>query len=366
MRLNVPTNFDPRLIEAIAGFPVDAVYGKMQRDIIGGGRPSNALPEVSRDEVSEHIRLVHQKGFKFNYLLNSSCIGNFASSADFDPAFRRYMDWIVEIGADWVTVSIPYLIEIILRHYPSLKVSVSVFSHVDSVDQALFYESFGVHEITIVQLYNRDFAFLEKFRKHLSTDMQIIANNACLLGCPYRRYHANINSHSTQEEGRECIGFDYPTVSCTQKRLKYPQEFIKSPWIRPEDTDYYQTMGIDKFKISGRTKSTPWLIDTIGAYAKKSSPANFADLLSIPDGPGSYRQKPYDGAEKAGVFIDSEKLGGFLKPFTRFDCRTTNCSSCGYCRKVAQRAVRIEEGEKAVDTYRKILDRHLHLDVSSR
>ena len=255
MRLNVPTNFDPRLIEAIDGFPVDTVYGKMQRDVIGGGRPYTALPEVTRAEVAEHIRLVHQKGFEFNYLLNSSCIGNLASTADFDVTFRRYMDWIAEAGADWVTVSIPYLIEIILRHYPDMKVSVSVFSHVDSVDQALFYESFGVHEITIVQLYNRDFEFLKKLREHLSCDLQIIANNACLLGCPYRRYHANINSHSTQT-GQECIGFDYPTVSCTKKRLEHPEEFIKSPWIRPEDTATYESIGIDKFKISGRTKST--------------------------------------------------------------------------------------------------------------
>ena len=360
MRLNVPTNFDPHLIEAIADLPIDTVYGKMQRDIIGGGRPSQALPEVSNDELVEHIRLVHQKGFAFNYLLNSSCIGNFASSGDFNTIFRSYMDWIVEIGADWVTVSIPYLIEIILRYYPSLKVSVSVFSHVDSVDQALAYESFGVHEITIVQLYNRDFAFLKKFREHLSCDLQIIVNNACLIGCPYRRYHANINSHSTQS-GQECIGFDYPTVSCTRKRLQCPDEFIKSPWIRPEDVNYYEAIGIDKFKISGRTKSTPWLIDTIRAYAKKSSPANFADLLSIPNGPGSYRREKYDGVEKAGVFIDSKKLDGFLEPFTRFSCQTMKCDSCGYCREIAEKTVHIEKGDGVVDAYNKILDRHLKL-----
>ena len=97
MRLNIPTNFDPRLIEAVADFPVDTVYGKLQRDIIGGGRPSQALPDISRDEVTDHIRLVHEKGFKFNYLLNSSCIGNLASSQDFDLVFRRYLDWIVEV-----------------------------------------------------------------------------------------------------------------------------------------------------------------------------------------------------------------------------------------------------------------------------
>jgi collagenase-like PrtC family protease len=356
MRLNIPTNFDPHLIEAIADFPIDTVYGKVRQDIIGGGRPSQALPDASRDEVAEHVRLVHQKGFVFNYLLNSSCIGNFASSEDFGLTFRSYMDWIVEIGVDWVTVSIPYLIEIILRRYPELKVSVSVFSHVDSVDQALFYESFGVHEITIVQLYNRDFAFLKKFREHLSCDLQIIVNNACLLGCPYRRYHANINSHSTQI-GQECIGFDYPTVSCTQKRLQHPVEFIKSPWIRPEDLNYYEAIGIDKFKISGRTKSTPWLISTIRAYAEGRSPANFADLLSMPNGPGSYCRKSYDGAEKARVYIDSKKLNGFMKPFTRSSCQTVNCGSCGYCREVAQKAVRIEEGENGVDTSQKILAR---------
>jgi collagenase-like PrtC family protease len=143
--------------------------------------------------------------------------------------------------------------------------------------------------------------------------------------------------------------------------LQNPEEFIKSPWIRPEDTTYYEAIGIDKFKISGRTKSTPWLINTIRAYAEKTSPANLAELLSIPNGPGSYCQKSYEGAEKAGVFIDSKKLNGFLEPFTRSSCQTTNCFSCGYCLEIAQKAVHIEDGERAVEAYQKILDSHLQL-----
>jgi hypothetical protein len=42
-------------------------YG-LRSDIVGGGRPSFSIPEVSRKQAEEYIRYVHSKGIKFNYL----------------------------------------------------------------------------------------------------------------------------------------------------------------------------------------------------------------------------------------------------------------------------------------------------------
>ena len=41
MKLSVATNFDDELIDKLKDYPVYEVYGKLQQDYVGGGRPSN-------------------------------------------------------------------------------------------------------------------------------------------------------------------------------------------------------------------------------------------------------------------------------------------------------------------------------------
>ena len=39
MRLLVPTNWDNELLEALKGYPVNDIYGAVEENVIGGGRP---------------------------------------------------------------------------------------------------------------------------------------------------------------------------------------------------------------------------------------------------------------------------------------------------------------------------------------
>ncbi len=341
MLLNVPTNWDDQLLIGLEDLPVSSFYGRLQWDVIGGGRPAAAVPAVSREKAARHIKLIQQLGYGFNYVLNAACLGNTEYSPKNQAAFRELLDWISELGVESVTVSIPYLMELIRRHYPQLKIVASVFCHIDSVDQARFYQQLGVSEITVVQLFNRNFNFLQSFSRQLDCKLQLIVNNACLLGCPYRRYHANINSHASSSLGIQ-PSFDYPTISCTRARLAYPEEVIKSPWIRPEDLHYYEQLGLDRFKLSGRTKNTPWLKKAILAYAGRKSPDNFAELLSIPHGPGSFNRKKYAEIPEVGLNIDNRRLAGFIQYFIDRECQLLSCKECGYCHRIAQKALKTE------------------------
>ncbi|MBI4650617.1 U32 family peptidase [Candidatus Desantisbacteria bacterium] len=198
MRLSIPTNWDNKLISGLAGLPVENYYGKLQEDVIGGGRPAKSIPKVSRQRIKEHIKLIHDHGAIFNYVLNAPCLGNTEYSNPIRRQIFKLLDWLVSNGVDSVTVSIPLLLEWIKKNFPSLKVSVSVFSHVDTINMAHMYENLGADEITIIQNFNRDFKFLKALRQNLKIDLQLIVNNACLFGCPFRRYHSNINGHASQ------------------------------------------------------------------------------------------------------------------------------------------------------------------------
>ena len=163
MRLNIATNFDPRLIDAVKDYPVVELFGKLREDAIGGDRAPYQLAPVARRQVSEHVRQARKKGVGFNYLLNSSCLGNREIVRKGQRDIEKLMDWVCEIGATMVTVATPYMLKLIKIRYPRLKVRVSVFSGVDRVRKAQMWEEMGTDCIVLDSiLVNRELKTLSR------------------------------------------------------------------------------------------------------------------------------------------------------------------------------------------------------------
>jgi hypothetical protein len=51
MKLSVATNFQPDFLDAIDGYPVTELFGKLSSDSIGGGRASFMLSPLVEDEL---------------------------------------------------------------------------------------------------------------------------------------------------------------------------------------------------------------------------------------------------------------------------------------------------------------------------
>ncbi|MBI5206460.1 MAG: U32 family peptidase [Candidatus Firestonebacteria bacterium] len=351
MQLVVPTNWDDRLIEKLKKFPIALIYAKFKRDAFGGGRPAAALPEVTKKQASLHIRKIHDAGIKFNYVLNTTCMGNREFIKSYQETILREIEWIIKNRVEYVTVSIPYLMELIKKNFPELNIVASVFLNIDSIQKALFYKNLGVKEIVIDQSQNRNLKFLDTISKAIHVDLQLVVNNICLLYCPFRLYHQNINSHSSQYDrgSTKDISDLYPTVSCESIRINHPEEIIKSAWIRPEDLTYYEKIGIKHFKISGRTKSTDWIAKTVESYALRKSPDNIAELLSFPIA---------QNLPKVNIEIKNKYFGNFLNGFKNKDCRYIQCIKCRYCSTIALKALVInsDEVKRVNKKYRQILD----------
>jgi hypothetical protein len=43
------------------------------------------------------------------------------------------------------------------------------------------------------------------------------------------------------------------------------------------------------------------------------------------------------------VHIDNRKLDGFLDYYKKVDCLRTDCAQCGYCERMANRAISVDE-----------------------
>src|SRR5512142_2505754 len=243
----VATNFDPQLVPALARLgSVTWVYGKLNADVIGGGRASLVLPKVSWAELEAHVALCHAHVIRFNYLLNSLCLGNQEFEKPFHRRLVRLLDRLEACGVDGVTVASPYLCELVKRQYPRLEVSLSGYARSTTAQQMKHWLDLGAHEITLFQSVNRDFPRLRQLlaaARGSRARLRLIANNTCLRECPFHENHANAAAHASQRGHRSrAFHVDYHLLKCTNHKLERPVQYLAAGWIRPEDVVHYERL----------------------------------------------------------------------------------------------------------------------------
>ncbi|MFQ5814731.1 MAG: U32 family peptidase [Anaerolineae bacterium] len=344
MKLIVPTTFEQAFIEALADYPVERIYGSLSSE--AGARAKQWLPRGVEQELEAHIAHARSQGVGFVYTMNASCNGNREFSGEGQKWLAERLGWLVDVGAEGVVAFNPYVIEMIKRRYPELRVSVSTIANVDTVEKALFYERLGADSIYLADYINRDFKLLRAMRKRVSCELVVALNLGCLMHCPLRDYHANFISHASQSLDRGCY-LDYSLAKCTQMKSASPVEVMKAPWIRPEDVCKYEKMGFSHFKLAGREKRGDWILRAVAAYSTRRYSGPLNDLVIGMDGVDPFGRFP--------VYLDNRRLDGFIDFFTRKDCRL-GCNGCNYCQEWLERAVSVDGN---IQKYSESIDRFI-------
>jgi collagenase-like PrtC family protease len=366
MKLRVGANWDIAFLDAVKGTSVDALFGKLPFDIVGGARPGFVLPQIKRADVEAYIKACHDRGLEFSYLLNAPCLGNLQYSKKGYGQLIELLEWIDRSGADAVTVGIPYLIDLVRKRFPRLKIKVSTIARVNTVRKALQYEDMGVEEIIVDEHINREFKTLEAIRKAVKCNLELIVNNICLWQCPYNYEHVNHDGHASREgEEEQYCYLQYPGYLCLYRKLMDPVELLKSPWIRPEDIRHYEAVGYEHFKITERFKRTPLLLENVRVYENRRYDGNLLDLFTLPR-KGAFTpihleyfiqpkhvnimkvselEKVFDLEVRELVQLDNKKLEGFIEHFKNEDCNKASCSQCNYCETVFERVAVVKKKE---------------------
>lgn len=370
MILSVPTTWEDDYLLRLKEYPAAGwVYGSLPAEVVGSGRQATLLPTVDRERGAEHIKQARRLGLKFNYLINTACLGNREYTGDFHGAMLKYIEWVAEQAPDMVTVTIPFIAQIVKKQFPALKLCAGKYANVDSLEKAKFWEDLGADEVVIPDDGpGRDFKLLRLMRQNLRCEIQVFANLACMRGCPFAHYHANLASHGSQRhEEAGGVYVDSCLVNCKNIRVRNPVEIIKSGWVRPEDLHHYEAIGITKFKLVDRSLKARGLLKRVKAYSERKYEGNLADIICLhtrrtehrfmpgaksmdPDARETLRQMgdAIFAAEK--IYIDNRKLDGFFDGLKKIDCRYTSCEKCGYCERFAKKAITIspEDSEEAI------------------
>ncbi len=364
MRYSIATNWDLGLLDQLKGTPVESLYGQMWGDPLGGGRMALFIPKVSKEEVALFIAETRKKGLGFNYLINGTCLDNLEFTKKTYGKILEHLEWIASTGADMVTVTLPFLLEMVKREFPHLKVAVSSFARVQNVHLARAWKEMGADKIILPESIGRDFRSLRLIREAVDCELELIANHCCLFQCFLDLHHRNMVSHGSQAD-HPCGGFapDYCKLACQRWKLLRPMELIKSTWIRPEDVCHYEEIGIDCLKLVERFRGTESLLQIVHAYEKKSYDGNLVELLTLPQ-QGAFLPPNLEIINRTDliepekmeavmaalrepfsnkVHIDNRKLDGFLDYFKKADCFRADCDRCGYCERVANQAIFLDE-----------------------
>ncbi|MCR3758491.1 U32 family peptidase [Clostridium felsineum] len=391
MRYDLATNFDPELITDVRKIDtkhqIGTVFGKLRKDIIGGGRASMALPQLSIKTLQNYVDLCHKNDLKFNYLINSACLGNREFGPRTHKKIVKYIDMLCQIGVDGVTVNSPFLCELIRKQFPNLHITIGIGAYVFNCKHIRYWEELGADELTLTHAVNRNFRLLEEmlqFTKNRKISVRIIANNICLHECPYKMSHSSSQAHASQKGSISSnVHIDYNLLSCSTRKVKNPENLISSEWIRPEDVHYYEELcnkvGNNKLtiKLLERTKNTEFLARVVKAYIEESYDGNLLDIVGWPSAKETKEihkfsiglgtifnrfnikeiKKYYETYNLPNIKIDNKKLEGFMEKFYKdSDCFGKICGRsedvgnndnryCFYCLNWAKKCISYDKEE---------------------
>ena len=309
---------------------------------------------MDRERFRAHLEVVHRHSRQFFATLNSSDLGLKEYGSGYVDRFLREVGDLLDLGVDGFVVALPVLIEAIRSAWPDVPITVSTFARIRTVTQAEYFMKLGARTV-ILEEANRDFRLIRGLVR-LGAEVEILVNQSCLPSCPYRAHHLNTSSLASQPDA-PCPTFEYPILECGLEYVRDPAKLISGIFVRPEDLEVFEEAGVTRFKVSGRNRSTDWLVRSARAYAERRYAGNLADILSLVQvkGPLSALKRIEDGplgedaramaaafAPLSDLTIDNSAFPpDFLRHIAGVDCEHTSCDACGYCRGVAEKVLRV-------------------------
>ena len=302
--LTIPCHWDKDIIKEIleqqGDVMITEVYGALaDGGPVAHGRAKNSVKNISREDAIDFRKWLSDKGINFTYLLNAPF--KFRDKQH-EEDVRDYISWILnELRPDALTIASLDLMKFVREIDPTINIHISTVAGVRNVEDLRKFLDIMPNRIVPHHDVGKrwaDLKALSDFCKKNNIEIELLATESCIFKCPLR------DSHYLHLANR-CADDKFHT-NCNYKKIKNPREFLLSGGlVRPEDTSFYETLGVRYFKITGRSKPESWLPEVAKAYSERNYDGNLIRLLGI------------DPSLKAEdwIYIDNKSLDGFIEGF---------------------------------------------------
>jgi len=255
---------------------VMSLFGSIAR-LTPAARAVDRLPFRDWTFIDNYVDKAQSNRIAIRYTLNQSCIGPIQ---DFMQNWESKLKYDIlelhNVGIhEWIVTS-PLLVELLRGAFPNDFIEVSTIAEVATPDQARRWLGLGVDGVNISTNINRDFAAINEMAE-MGITVSILANEACLFNCPWRRECYNLSSHNSLRS-EELFSF-YPFSRCNNVRMANPVEWIKSRLVLPQWTSRYQQLtGVEWFKVAYRTHPKEVALPILRAYMEQEFSGNLLAL----------------------------------------------------------------------------------------
>ena len=354
-KFKLGTNFDIELLDKIAeqnelhaDAKVTELYGSIRKHSALAARPDFRLPDVSEKELEQYIQLALDRNIKFEYTFNSiNPYGSRVELAKHVKDIKTLVTQLYNMGVYRVSIANPMLLEVISDVNTHPEIEISTVAHIDTVTQIKYYHDvYGATKVCANLNKNRDFKWLSaasKWCRENGVELELMANEFCGVGndtyathCVYRDSCYICHSTDKTEDDAKLINW-YPMRFCTRGRNANPANWLKMRFIRPEDLIEYNRIGINMFKLTGRTGSTEYIMKMLKAYMNCEWHENLLGLWK------PLESIIHDKSEDFTAYdIPNDKLDGFITYFVQGHCCDNEVcgETCKYCDKFYERHIK--------------------------
>ena len=315
---------------------VDSLFGSIA-GLTPTARAADRIPYRDWNFLDHYIDKARKNNIKIRYTLNTSCLGSIQTfKHDWDSKLKADIQELHSIGVNEWTVTSALLIQLLREMFPSDFIEVSTIYEMTSPLEADHLMRLGANGVNLSTSINRRPSAIEHIMK-TGIRVSVLANEACLFGCPWRRECYNLSSHDSQRS-EELFG-NYPFAYCNNYRMENPVEWVKSRMVLPSWMSLYQEkFGIKCFKVAYRTHPYDVAIPILEYYMSQHDPTNLLDLWPTIAKLGG-TEEPRDSCFISTAVVKDE-LSALLSAGEHCGSKTCGVygNGCRVCHKLYDRA----------------------------
>lgn len=271
--------------------------------------------------------LLNSMNIAINLAVDNVCTGGMSATEDYRRRLLTFLKKIEKMGI-CVILSEPMLIDFVLKNFKDLKVIIYARSSHGILDfhiRCCFYtkvmgEQGNINRIILPSDLNRNFESIKIIRNLTDCEISLVANEGDVFCSPFRISELCSLSHISASDDQ---GYYTKVEKIYQSKrneifLKNPWRLIASPWIRPDDIDFYEKLGVNSFTIlaSNNLEGSRKMVQ---AYLERRYDRNLLDILKYGE---SLRNK---------ISINNAAFNGFVRRVFAAKGCTADCSVCRVC-----------------------------------
>ena len=316
---------------------IDTLYGCTSSNPIGNAREPKRLQQLSNDQTLSFVGKARKLGMRFAWTINTSCVGNVDKYTEWWKENQgKLKEYFQFLNPDFLIVAHPLIMILIRESGIDIPIEISTIADIQEPKQVLALVDIGINvkRICLPVHRNRDFKYLESMSamcKELGIEVEVIANEFCFLdqcNCNGLFRHSCYDMNAHAHEGTAGNN-KYPRDLCVMFRERDPANWLRAKWILPQHMRLYEDIGINHFKITGRTHPTAFLAKILPYYMAREFKGNLLELWPHLQTINSEKFQDVQKKLVAATSIPTDRLDEFFRHVLHY-C-TNDCYTCRFC-----------------------------------